>query len=391
MKRTLVRWTGLIAITTLAGFGVLALVRSASVKQFFAEKKLDRVLKDYTGNMVMPTITRAVREIGALERAVVKLQAEPNDGNLSAAADAWRTARACWLRTSAMGFGPVAYYNFDKQLDTFPLDRPLVDHLLGEMTAGRVQVDERYLREEEQSSMRGFLAAEYLLFRDGKPRRAQDLSAAELNYLVAVAKAMTVESTDLEAAWVGSRAMPSAKAALLKAAGMKTWPSYAHEFEHPGTPDSRYPSHSASLQEIAQDLAGISEELCPVITEVLGSSNPRDSRTWYSNNGPADLRNMLQGLEDSYLGGPAGQRGHSFSELLAAQNDVLDRRIRIALADTAYRITEAGDPYGEHRGDRELLVRRAEAACLKLAARLSVAALLVTTDPSTRPHAAYGR
>jgi predicted lipoprotein len=391
VKRILVRWTGLIAITTLVGLGVLAVINSTTVRQFFVEKRFNRVLKDYTGKMVMPTITRAVQEIGMLEKAVARLQAEPNDSNLEAAADAWRKARACWLQTSAMGFGPMAYYNFDKQLETFPLDRPLVEHLIGEMAAGRVQVDERYLREEEHSSMRGFLAAEYLLFRDGKPRRAQDLSTTELDYLVAVTRAMTVESTDFEASWAGSSAISSSKAALLKTAGMKTWQSYAYEFEHPGASDSRYLSYSASLQEIAQDLAGISEELCPAITEVLGSSDPRDSRTWYSNNGPDDLLNMLKGLENSYLGGMAGKRGHSFSRLLILQDDVLDRRIRIALADTAYRITEAGNPYGEHRDNRELLVRRAEAACLKLADRLAVAALMVITDPSTRPHAAYGQ
>lgn len=391
MKRSFVRMATLIVITAMIGLAVFVLPRTAGVKQFFAERKLDRVLEDYTDKMVLKTIALAVQEIGTLEKAAIKLQAEPTDENLAAAAEAWRTARAQWKKSSAVMFGPAAHYNFDKQLATFPLDRPLVDHVLGEIKAGRVKVDERYLREELQSSQRGFLAAEYLLFRDGKPRKAADVSAAELSYLVAAAKAMTVESTDFEASWVGSAKMPAEKAALLKVAGMKTRRSYADEFKNPGSTGSRYLSRSVPLQEIFQDNVAVTEELCSAIPEVLGSSDPRASETWYSNNGPADLRSTLQSVENAYLGGVEGTRGHSVSELLAAHNEVLDRRIRIALADTAYRIAEAGDPYGESREDRELLVRRAEAACQKLAARLSVAAPLVSMDPSTRPYAAYGR
>lgn len=391
MKRTLVRWTSLFVLTASVGVGAVALVRNASVKKFFVERKLDRVLEDYTDKVALKTIALAVQKIRALEKAAVKLQAEPTDGNLAAAADAWRTARAQWKKASTIMFGPAAYYNFDKQLATFPLDRPLVEHVLGEMETGRMKVDERYLREELQSSQRGFLAAEYLLFRDGKPRKAKDVSPAELSYLVAVARAMTVESADFEASWVGSAKLPADKAALLKAAGTQTRGSYADELKHPGAPDSRYMSHSVVLQEIFQDLFSVTEELCPAIVEVLGSADPRDSETWYSGNGPADLVSTLQSVENGYLGGVEGARGHSVSDLMAAQDEVLDQRIKIALADTAYRIAEVGDPYGESREDRDLLVRRAEAACQKLAARLSVAALLVTMDPSTKPYAAYGR
>ena len=390
MKRNFVRLSSLIVITALMGVGAVALARNASVKQFFAEKKLDQVLEDYTDKMVLKTLALVVDDIKALERAAIKLQAEPTEANLEATAAAWRTARGQWKKTSAFMYGPAAQYNFDKQLSTFPLDRPLVDHVLSEIAAGKVQVDERYLREKLHASQRGFLATEYLLFRDGKPRKAEDLSAAELSYLVAAAKAMTVESVDFEASWAGSAQMPADKAALLIAAGMKTRGSYADEFKNPGAPGSRYFSHSVPLQEIFQDSVSVAEELCTAIPEVLGSADPRASETWYSNNGLADLRNTLQSVENAYLGGVEGARGHAVSELVAAQNEVLDRRIKIALADTAYRIAAVGDPYGESREDRELLVRRAEAACHKLVARLSVATPLVCMDPGTRPYAAYG-
>ncbi len=388
--KKLIRLTVLAALALLVGLASVALVRNESVTRFLVERKLDQVLEDYADKVVLKTIARAVQDFRLLEQAAVRLRAEPTDGNAAAAAEAWRTARAQWKKTATFMFGPAAHYNFDKQLDTFPLDRPLVDHLLGEMAAGRVAVDERYLREELLSTQRGLPAAEYLLFRDGKPRRAKDMTPAELEYLVAATRAMTLESMDFEASWAGSSRMPADKAALLKAAGMRTRSSYADEFKHPGAPGSRYLSHSVALQEIFQESVAVTEDLGDAIAGELDSANPRGGRTWYSRNGRADLLNILKSVENAYLGGAEGDRGHSVSELLASRDEVLDRRIRIALADTAFRITEAAGPHGGNGEERELLVRRAESACHKLTARLSVAALLVAMDPSTRPFAPYG-
>jgi predicted lipoprotein len=341
--------------------------------------------------MVLKTLELVVNDITALDAATHKLQAAPTDANLAAAASAWRAARSRWRQGTVFEFGPSAYYNFDKQLSSWPLDRNLVDHVIGQIAAGKLSVDARYLRERLHSTQRGFLAAEYLLFRDGQPRKAEDVSAAELGYLTAVTEAMAIESMDYRAAWLGTGNVPAEQAAALAAAGLQTRPPYVEEFKHPGRSGSRYFSPSGPLQEIFQDSVAAVEAMCPAIAEVLGSADPLASYTWFSRNGLADIQSELKGVENAYLGGVEGKRGSSISELLAVKSKVLDRRIRIALADTAYRIAAAGDPYGEPREDRALTVRIAEAACRKLLSRLTAAMPLVCMDPSTRPWAAYGQ
>lgn len=390
MKRPIIRMAGLVVITTLIGFGAVALPRNEKVKQFFVDKNLKQVLADYTNNTVLKTLNLVVHDIKELHTVVVRLQTDPTDKNLNDAAAAWRVARAQWKMTDAFMYGPASFYNYDKQLSAWPLDRPMVDHTVGEIAAGKLQLDEHYLRNSLNASQRGFLAAEYLLFREGQPRKAEDISPAELTYLVATTHAMVLESMDFEASWLGSDKLPAQKAAALRAAGIKSRTSYAHEFKNPGKPGSRYLSASVPLQEIFQDSLGIIEELCPAIEEVLGSDDPRDSDTWYSHNGLADIQNGLQGVENSYLGGVEGTRGHGVSELLAIQNDVLDRRVKIAFADTAYRIEALRASFGEDHEGKELAVKIAVAACHKLATRLSFASPLVSMDPGTRPWALYG-
>jgi putative iron-regulated protein len=389
MKRPLLRLTGLLAVTALVGCAVLVLPRIAAVKRFLAARTVHQVLADYAENNALKTIGRVVEDVTALNAAALRLKAEPSDANLAAAATAWRAARVPWKMGTAFMFGPAAYYNFDKQLSAWPPDRILIDHALSEVAAGRLQVDSRWLREGQTSTLRGFYAAEYLLFRNGQPRKAKELSPAELGYLAAVTQAMVEESIDYEASWRGSDNLAPAKAAVLKKAGLKVRSSFAAEFGSAGKPESRFSSAAVPLQEIFQDLGGVIEGVCPAIAELGKSPYPGDEYK-ESRNAYADLQAELQGAENAYLGGIKGSRGRAVSELVAAKDKVLDSRVQIAFAHTAQRLAAVGDPYGAPREGRALAVRIAEAECRKLAGRLNAATPLVTMDPDVGPWAAYG-
>ncbi len=384
----------LLYLLVFVGFGcavVLLAKPAAQIDRSLMEHRIDKALQDYADKTVIATLQRLVEDLEALEAAVRRLHAEPTDANVEAAASAWRTARGTWQLTNAFGFGPAAHYNFDKQLATWPLDRPLVEHTLKEMQAGRLELDARRLRERMYSTRRGLLAAEYLLFRNGGPRPVLDFRAAELDYLVFTTEVLRLEATDFLAAWVGTDNLPAGWSEALATAGFEPRPSYAAEFTEPGHYTSRYPSAAVALQEIMGDAVTVAEELCPAIEEVLAMADPRAGETWDSHNGFADLLATLQGLENAYLGGLEGSRGRSMSDLLAASDEVLDRRIQIALADTAYRINAAGDPFAEKSsGDRELAARIAVAACEKLFTRIDLALPLITMHPATLPWAAYG-
>lgn len=390
MNKRYLRMAALVVVTSAVGLAVFVLPRNADVQQFLAVRTVDRTLADYADNTVLKTLALVVDKVKALDAAAVKLQAEPSDENLAAAVAAWRAARVPWKMTSAFMFGPGAYYNYDKQLSGWPADKLLIDHAVGEIAAGRLHAESRWLREERTSSLRGFHAAEYLLFRDGQPRPAKDVSAAELGYLTAVTRAMVEESIDFEAAWRGTDNLSADKAAVVKAAGLPGRKAYAAEFKDPDRPDSRYLSRAVPLQEIFQEIGGVLEDLCPAIAGLRESpyaeDDYRESRSTY-----ADLQSELQGLANAYLGGPEGARGLSVSALVAAKDPVLDGRVQIAFAHAAHRLAAVGDPHAPPRDDRELAGRIAEAECDKLAAKINSAALLVTMDPVVQPWVAYGR
>lgn len=388
VKRSWVRLAGLIVIAAVIGVAAFVLPRNAEVKRYLAIRTANQVLADYVDNVALKTIALIVDKVKAFDAAAARLQADPTDANLAAAAAAWRDARVPWKMGTAFLFGPGAYYNYDKQISGWPADKVLIDHALADIAAGRLRVDARWLREEQTSSLRGFHAAEYLLFRDGQPRRASDLGAAELSYLVAVTQAMVEESIDYEAAWRGTDNLPADQAAILKKAGIASRSSYAAEFKNAGQPGSRYFSVGIPLQDVFQDLGGVLEDMCPVIAEMretpYAGDDYKEARSTY-----ADLQNELRGLENAYLGGFEGARGRSPSELVAARDPVLDRRVKIGFAHAAHRLAAIGDPHTP-REDRELAARIAVAECEKLMNRINFAGLLVTTDPDVGSWAIYG-
>lgn len=387
--RSLARLALLVVLGGLICGGIL-LSRSPAVQTFLAQRKIDGVISDYADKVVLHTQSLIVARLEEFSRAASALRAQPSDHAMAAATAAWLKAREQWHPAKAFAFGPNAFYDFDKRIASWPIDRPMIEHSLSRMAAGELQLDSGFLRRKINSTQRGFYAAEYLLFREGKPRRAADLRPAELLYLDAVAKAMLEEALDFQASWVGSANMPRDAAARLRAADLPDRPSYAEEFTHPGDRKrSRYFSRSVVLQEMFQENLSVLEDTCPVIEEWLGSGDPKDSESQDSRNAVADIINLLQGVENAYLGGVTGSRDRAMADLVAAKDAVMDRRIRIALADARYRVAAIGNPYGEPAADRELKLKIATASCWKLASKLSTVIPQICLDPAAEPWAAY--
>ena len=132
------------------------------------------------------------------------------------AATAWHRAMALFNNAWVFNYGPAAMYNFDKQLATWPFDKYLVDYALNEMAAGRLKVDSTYLRTNKHASMRGLHTVQYLLFRNGTERAAQDISKQETQYLCAVCRALVEEGIDFEASWKGTANLSQEKQDILK-------------------------------------------------------------------------------------------------------------------------------------------------------------------------------
>ena len=388
LKRPVFRIAGLIVFAGMV-CGAILLPRSTAFQQYRASQKINAVINDYTDNVVLKTLESVVDGIRKFEDAVGRLEAKPSDDQMAEVAHAWREARARWQAISTFSYGPCAFYDFDKQVASWPIDRSMIDYTIAQAGQGGEPIDARTLREKKYSTLRGFFAAEYILFHEGKPRSAGAVTPDERKYLRAVAQAMLEESLDFQASWVGSDKMEKNDAARLAAAGFKPRKSFAAEFRRPGLPESRYYSQSIVLQEMFQEAHTVIEDTCPLIEDWLGSGDPKQSESRHSLNAVSDILNLIQGVENAYQGGLAGHRGKAMAELVADKDKVIDRRIRIAIAEARYRIADIGDPYAPATGDRDLKVRRATDACWKLATKFGASVGPVCLDPVSRPWAAY--
>lgn len=386
MKQSFSNLRNAVVITALLG----TLPAHANVKQsmgdFFFKRKAGKAIESYTDNTVLKSLELMVDDIKSLNVAAQNLHKVQTDINLAATTDAWKKVSASLNRSVIFFYGPVAHYDFNKELAIWPFDKVLVEHALGEMEAGNLTFTSKSLR-ERTASMRGLNTIKYLLFRDGKQRVTTDITKTEFDYLTVATKAMVEEGLKMQASWVGSEDMSDEDNTILTKAGLtKKWKGYAYEFKNPGEPDSRYFSLSVPLQELIQESMTVVEDMVPAIEE-LADFDENTLNYWDSFDPYADLLSLLEGVENSYLGGVEGSRGASFSELVAMKDEVLDVRIKTALVSVGKRIRAIQDA---PEGKREMAIKVAASECGKLAARIMTATPLVTADPAVEPFAPYG-
>jgi len=325
---------------------------------------IKQVLADYTANTVIKTYAALADDAMILNKRVAALKDDLSDAGVAAAAEAWRATRAHWERSEAFLFGPASFNDLDPQLDSWPLDQQQVDFVISSIKGGKLEADAGYVRDYLGAALRGFHAVEYLLFRDGKPRKAGEVTPAELSYLVAVTQVMTEDCITLEAWWAGADKLSKEKAAVLDAAEIETSGAFGDEFKGAGEPGSRYASQSDAVHEMIQGCIDIADELGHAKIEgPFKSKNPQECESWYSWNSLADFQNNVRSIENAYLGGADGARGASLSALVAARDKDLDARVRAAITGALAKITAIGEPYRNRLENNDVAIQAAIGAC----------------------------
>lgn len=140
-----------------------------------ADDVLDAIVTNYVDVVVVPTYTDLKGKAEALYNAVVAITSAPSDNTFKAACNAWLSAREPWEMSEAFLFGPVDALGLDPNMDSWPLDQNGIVQLLNsgnwdEMNWGNGDSDEAV---EQAQSLRGFHTLEFLLFKDGEPRKVK--------------------------------------------------------------------------------------------------------------------------------------------------------------------------------------------------------------------------
>lgn len=147
----------------------------AKVEAFENETELKAIVADYVDVVVLPTYKDLAEANAKLHAAVQNLAASPSNATFEAAATAWMTARQPWEMSEAFLFGPVDELGLDPNMDSWPLDQDAIKNVLasGDFSgldwSGDFDEDNESIADAQ--SIRGFHTLEFLLFKNGEPRK----------------------------------------------------------------------------------------------------------------------------------------------------------------------------------------------------------------------------
>ncbi|MBO7118971.1 MAG: peptidase M75 [Bacteroidaceae bacterium] len=149
----------------------------ARVEGFEGEAELKAIVADYVDVVVLPTYKDLKDANAALHLAVQNLAAHPTNAGFEQAATAWMAARQPWETSEAFLFGPVDELGLDPNMDSWPLDQDAIKNVLASGDFSGLDWEGDFDEENEgiaeAQSIRGFHTLEFLLFKNGQPRRIQ--------------------------------------------------------------------------------------------------------------------------------------------------------------------------------------------------------------------------
>lgn len=290
--------------------------------------------------VIMPRYQDVAVKMNDLRASLRALCAAPSQDGLAAAREAWRDARAPWMRSQAMWFGPVMDRRSRSIVDWHPIEPDAIEERIG-----RGAITATDVREFLPSTQRGLGAVEHILFQNGYPDAdvvaALAGDAARCAYLTAAGDAAADETDAVLAEWTGTGADGG----------------YAGFFG--GRAADSLISKSA-LDELVRTSVFMSRSIADMR---LGKALGVDGQTpdWAAlpggagNNGVADIRNQLLGMRDIYLGATDGgaaddnadSGGLGVSALTRGLSPDADDRMRAAFQAALDAVDGLHEPLGE--------------------------------------------
>jgi predicted lipoprotein len=139
------------------------------------EAEFRLIAQNYVSNVVLPTYKSLKEKTVTLNNAIRAFAANPSNAGFEKACQAWLDARAPWETSEAFLFGPVADLGLDPNMDSWPLDSDAIVNILKNGDFSSLNWSGEYDEEDEAieaaQSVRGFHTLEFLLFKNGAPRK----------------------------------------------------------------------------------------------------------------------------------------------------------------------------------------------------------------------------
>ena len=280
-------------------------------------------LNDFANKVVLATYTDLDNKAGELLGAVQALSTATNQAHLELAQNAWKAARTPWEQSEAFLFGPVDTQGLDPALDSWPVNRVDLDGVLASeqaLTAASIDALE--------DTLKGFHTIEYLLFREGNQRKAEDITSRELEYLVATTENLKSKTAQLASAWAASGE------------------NYAGEVANAGgTSSTIYKSQKDAMQEMVNGMIVIADEVANgKISDPFNEKDTTLVESQFSFNSISDFQDNIRGIQHVYMGNFTAD-GQGLNEFVNGKDAELDARFQTEVQTAINAIGAIPDPF----------------------------------------------
>ena len=280
------------------------------------------ILNKFANSIVLATYTDLDNKAGSLLGAVQALGAATNQAHLELAQNAWKEARIPWEQSEAFLFGPVDTQGLDPALDSWPVNKVDLDGVLGsdqELTEASIDALE--------DTLKGFHTIEYLLFREGDQRKAEDISPRELEYLAATTENLKAKTAQLANAWAASGE------------------NYAGEVANAGTSSTIYKSQKDAMQEMVNGMIVIADEVANgKISDPFNEKDTTLVESQFSFNSIADFQDNIRGIQNVYMGKSTAD-GQGLNDFVNGKDAELDARFQTEVQTAIDTIGVIPDPF----------------------------------------------
>ena len=325
------------------------------------EDYLRQVLANLVNNVIVPTYTNLANETEALEKTLNGLT--PNtitQAQINSACEDFKQARKYWEQSEAFLMGAASDFDVDPTIDSWPLNRSL---LLSYFNNG---MNDDML---EDATILGFHALEFILFRDGQPRKVAELQgndtyknfehisgAQELAYAQTICTLLKQRTFQLQCAWDGGK--NSSRLQVVKDAGLdyqtEKGLSFADNLTKAGISGSGS-SFSTLKAAIAQVLSD-DEGSCVAIANEVGTAkiaNPFSAgdvsyvESPYSYNSITDFCDNIRSIRNVWLGSTNETvHQYSFHSFFASvQSNAVNEKVENAYASAIEGIGNMPSPF----------------------------------------------
>lgn len=299
------------------------------------EAALKKVVPPYVNNTVIATYS-AMGDAGILLLAdVQKIEAAVENETgyeslMKQAGEHWREMRHHWEQSEAFLYGPAEKHDIDPHIDSWPLDYNAMNALLANEDQMK-QIEEEggaYVGDKLGYALKGFHAAEYLLFEEGRPH-ACNLTKAEAIYLVGIVSDLVQQAIILEDCWAGH--VSEEKGAIIVNAdgdSMSKGDNYGEWFINASHPS--WKTYQAEAEQIIAGCVDIAGEVADLKlgNPYRGSDNGGDSEyleSPYSRTSTTDFVDNIISIQHAYAGAKSGD--DCVADYVKKQNAELNTKV----------------------------------------------------------------